>query len=82
VWPGAHVVDYALVGAAALLAVTQRAPITAVLLTLEFVGTGLALLLPMVVCVTVAVAVASVLDHRLRPHLLVALSRRSGGGRT
>lgn len=81
VWPGAHVVDFALVAAAALLAVTQRAPLTAVLLTLEFVGTGLALLVPMVLCVAVAVAVAAALDHQLRPHLLTAfgpLLRRRG----
>jgi H+/Cl- antiporter ClcA len=65
-WPGAPLVAYAVVGAAALLAVTLHAPVTAVVLTLEFVGTAQALLAPMLLAVALASATASVL-RRNRP---------------
>jgi H+/Cl- antiporter ClcA len=65
-WPGAPLTQYALVGAAALLAVTQRAPVTAVLLTLEFVGTAQALLPSTLVGVALATGTAAVL-RRHRP---------------
>jgi H+/Cl- antiporter ClcA len=65
-WPGATPTQYAMVGAAALLSVTMRAPVTAVLLTLELTGTGQALLVPMAVCVAGAHFVARLLDRRLR----------------
>jgi H+/Cl- antiporter ClcA len=60
-WPGAPLVAYAVVGAAALLAVTLRAPVTAVVLTLEFVRTAQALLVPMLVGVALATGTASML---------------------
>ena len=65
-WPGATPVEYAMVGAAALLTVTMRAPVTAVLLTLELTGTGQALLVPMVVCVAGAHLVARLIEGRFR----------------
>lgn len=58
VWPGGMAGAYALIGAAAVLAVTQRAPVTAVLIVLELTHTGLQLLAPMIVAVLLAVFVA------------------------
>lgn len=58
-WPGGSPTLYALLGAAALLGVTQRAPITAVILALEFTHSG-PHVLPAVV---VAVAAAGLVDH-------------------
>lgn len=71
-WPGATVAQYAIVGAAAVLAVTQRAPITAIILTLEFVGTGLALLVPMLTVVALGMLTAWHIDKGMAP---VALTR-------
>jgi H+/Cl- antiporter ClcA len=73
VWPGASVTEYAIVGAAALLAATQRAPVTAVVLTLEFTGTGIELVLPMLVAVALAAVTASALRAQLTPAVLIAL---------
>jgi H+/Cl- antiporter ClcA len=64
-WPGTPLGAFALVGAAAMLAVTQRAPLCAMALVLEFTHTGLVLLAPMLVAVAAAVAVAR-LATRLR----------------
>lgn len=47
-WPGTPVEVFALIAAAAVLAVTQRAPLCAIVLMLEFTHSGLALLVPMV----------------------------------
>lgn len=66
-WPGGAPVEYALIAAAAFLAVTTRAPVTAVVLTLELAGTGLALLAPMVACVALATLVGRGLERRLAP---------------
>jgi H+/Cl- antiporter ClcA len=76
-WPGAAPVEYAMVAAAALLAVTMRAPITAVLLVLEFTHTGTALLLPMLACVAGATVTARRVEQRRasRPRPLAARSR-------
>jgi H+/Cl- antiporter ClcA len=71
-WPGAPIAQYAIVAAAAVLAVTQRAPLTATVLTLEFVGTGLSLLAPMVAAVALAATTAWLLDRHMTP---LALSR-------
>lgn len=78
-WPGGTVAEYAVVGAAALLAVTQRAPLTGVVLTLEFVGGDLALVLPMVIAVALGTATAWYVDHRMRP--LAAVGRMGVFGR-
>jgi len=53
-WPGGSATAYALVGAAAMLAVTQRAPVTAVVLTLEFTHAGAATLPAIAVAVLAA----------------------------
>jgi H+/Cl- antiporter ClcA len=70
-WPGATVAEYAVVAAAALLAVTQRAPVTGIVLTLEFVGGDLALVVPMVLAVSLGTATAWYLDRRMTPLALV-----------
>jgi H+/Cl- antiporter ClcA len=57
-WPGASVAEYAMVGAAAVLAVTLRAPVTAIVLTLELTGTGQSLIAPITVAVALAVTTA------------------------
>ena len=54
IWPGAHVGHFAIVAAAAFVAVTLKAPITALVLVLEFTHAGLALLLPMMLAVGIA----------------------------
>ncbi|MEO5831897.1 MAG: chloride channel protein [Nakamurella sp.] len=66
-WPGAPIAAYAMIGAAAVLATTQRAPLCAVVLVLEFTRTGLDLLVPMLLAVGGA-AVTSYLLGRSRPH--------------
>ena len=53
-WPGTPLGAYALIGAAAVLATTQRAPLTAIVLVLEFTHTGLALLVPILIAVGAA----------------------------
>lgn len=63
VWPGASTAEFAMIGAAMLLAVTLKAPVTAVVLTLEFTGTGLPLLAPMVLGASLASLGARVVDR-------------------
>lgn len=63
-WPGGPPAAFAVVGAAAFLAATMRAPITALVLVLEFTNEGPALLVPMMVAVAGSVAVAYVLARR------------------
>ncbi|HVV20170.1 MAG TPA: chloride channel protein, partial [Pseudonocardiaceae bacterium] len=60
-WPGTQPGAYAVVAAAAMLAVTQRAPLTAVVLVVEFTGTGVELLVPMLIAIGLAMAVAELL---------------------
>ncbi|MBW8872618.1 MAG: chloride channel protein, partial [Leifsonia sp.] len=62
-WPGAELPAFALIGAAAFLAVTMRAPITALLLTIEFTNQGPDLLVPLMLCVAGAVAVGYLLER-------------------
>ncbi|MEP6561557.1 MAG: chloride channel protein [Nakamurella sp.] len=50
-WPGAPTAAFALIGAAAVLATTQRAPLCAIVLIMEFTHTGLDLLVPMLIAV-------------------------------
>ena len=64
-WPGAPLASYAMIGAAAVLATTQRAPLCSVVLVLEFTRTGLDLLIPMLLAVGGAAATSSLLArHR------------------
>lgn len=65
-WPGAPVGHFAVIGAAAFVAVTLSAPITAVVLVFEFTHAGFALLLPMVIAVGVATAITRRFEHRKR----------------
>lgn len=62
-WPGAPIGVFALIGAAAFLAVTMRAPITAVLLVVEFTNQGSAVFAPVMLCVAGAVAVGYMLER-------------------
>ncbi|SDP30668.1 H+/Cl-antiporter ClcA [Nakamurella panacisegetis] len=56
-WPGSPIAACALIGAAAVLAAAQRAPLCAVVLVMELSGTGLALLVPIGLAVALAAAV-------------------------
>jgi len=67
-WPGASAGACALVGAAALLAVTQRAPVTAVVLPLELIRGGMALLVPVALAVLVASWTARLLESSTPAH--------------
>jgi len=66
VWPGVPVGAFALIGAAAFLASSMRAPLTALVLVIEFTDQGPAILVPMILAVVGSVAASSVLrDRRL-----------------
>ncbi len=60
-WPGASTAAFAIIGAAAVLATTQRAPLCAIVLIMEFTHTGLDLLVPMLIAVTGAMLTARLL---------------------
>ena len=62
-WPSAPLAAFALIGAAAFLAVTMRAPLTALLLVMEFTGQGPELLAPVMLCVGGAVAVGYIVER-------------------
>jgi H+/Cl- antiporter ClcA len=80
-WPGGPLAGFALIGAAAMLAVTEQAPVTAIVLCLEFLHTGLALIVPLVLAVSLAVAVARLIDPELTPIALGPLAQRIPGRR-
>ncbi|AGW42282.1 chloride channel protein [Leifsonia xyli subsp. cynodontis DSM 46306] len=63
-WPGVPLAGFALIGAAAFLAATMRAPVTALLLVMEFTHQGPQLLTPVMLCVAGAVAVGYVWERR------------------
>lgn len=67
IWPGAPVVGCAVIGAATLLSITQRAPVMAVTITVEFLHAGIPLLGPIIVAVTLGVGTATLLDPHMRP---------------
>lgn len=58
-WAGSPVGAYAMIGAAAVLATTHRAPFTAIVLVLELTQSGNALLVPTIIAVVVAYMVSS-----------------------
>ncbi len=60
-WPGSPAGAFAVVGAAAVLAATQRAPLTATVLVVEFTYSGAELVVPVLVAVGCAVAVVRLL---------------------
>ncbi|PWJ53547.1 H+/Cl- antiporter ClcA [Quadrisphaera granulorum] len=66
-WPGAPASALAVVGAAAVLSVTQRAPLTATVLLLEFTGSATTLLVPVLAAVTTATATARLVGSRPSP---------------
>ncbi len=63
-WPGGSVVAFAFIAAAAFLGSTMRAPITAIVLVVEFTNQGPALLVPTMLCVAGAIAVSQFLTRR------------------
>jgi H+/Cl- antiporter ClcA len=66
VWSGAPIGDFAMVGAAALLAVTQRAPFMAIAMTLELTRSGLPIIVPIAIAVGLALVVARLIDRSIR----------------
>lgn len=63
VWPGTGNAAFAMIGAAALLATTQRAPLCSIVLVLELTSSGLNLAVPM----TLAVAGAMLTARAISP---------------
>jgi H+/Cl- antiporter ClcA len=63
-WPGAGVVSFGLVGAAAVLAAAQRAPFTAIVLLFDFTHCSPTIAAPAVVAVAGAVATRRVINRR------------------
>ena len=61
IWPGTGMSAFAMIGAAAVLATTQRAPLCAIVLVLEFTRTGVTLLAPIGLAVAGALLTASLL---------------------
>jgi H+/Cl- antiporter ClcA len=53
-WPGGQLAAYAMISGAALLAVTQRAALTAIALVTEFTHATVNLLVPIIIAVVVA----------------------------
>lgn len=64
VWPGAGTAELAIVGSAAFLAATMKAPFTAIFLLVEFTGTGTTLALPLVLAVAAATVSSQLVDAR------------------
>ena len=63
VWPGEPIGAFALLGAAAFLAVTMRAPLTALILVVEFTDQGPDMLAPIMLCIAGDVAIGYVLER-------------------
>lgn len=63
-WPGSPVAAFAFVAAAAFLAATMRAPLTAIVLLVEFTNQGPVLLAPALLAVAGSVAVTYLIGHR------------------
>jgi H+/Cl- antiporter ClcA len=68
-WPGSQAGAFAIVGAAAVLAVTQQAPLTAAVLALEFTHADLTLLVPVALAFGGAVAVGRAVLGPVPPEL-------------
>ena len=77
-WPGSPPGAFAIVGAAAVLATTQRAPLTAAVLAVEFTHSSLTLLAPIALAVGGAVVLSrAVLDRPSRRGRQTVASSRS-----
>ncbi len=63
-WPGAPISGFALVGAAAFLATTHRAPLFALVLALELTHAGLDIVAPLAIAVAGATLTAALMDRR------------------
>lgn len=63
-WPGAPVAAFAFIGAAGFLASSMRAPLTALVLIVEFTGQGPALLVPAMLAIAGSVAVGYLIGKR------------------
>ena len=63
-WPGSPVAAFAFIAAAAFLASSMRAPLTAIVLLIEFTNQGPALLIPTMLAVAGSVAVTWLLHRR------------------
>ena len=61
-WPGSPVGAYALIGAAATIGAAMQAPITALVLVLEFTHSGFDLLIPMLATTVIATAITRHVD--------------------
>jgi H+/Cl- antiporter ClcA len=78
IWPGGAITGYTLIGAGALLAVTQRAALTAIVLTTEFTHATQYIIGPLVLAVVVAMATSAGL-RRLRQRMLTSAPMSSDG---
>ena len=63
-WPGPHVAAFAFIGAAAFLASSMRAPMTALVLVLEFTNQGPAILAPTMLAIAGSVSVGYLIGKR------------------
>jgi H+/Cl- antiporter ClcA len=63
-WPGSDISAFAFVAAAAFLAASMKAPLTALVLVLEFTGQGTAILVPTLLAIAGSVAVNYMVDRR------------------
>lgn len=63
-WPGSSIAAFAFVAAAAFLASSMKAPLTALVLVLEFTGQGTALLVPTLLAIGGSTAVGYVWNRR------------------
>lgn len=63
-WPGPHVAAFAFIGAAAFLASSMRAPMTALVLVVEFTNQGPAILAPTMLAIAGSVSVGYLIGKR------------------
>ncbi len=63
-WPGVPSAAFALIGAAAFLASSMRAPLAALVLVIEFTSQGTSILVPLVLAIVGSVAASHVLQSR------------------
>ena len=69
-WPGSNIAAFALCGAAAFLAGSMSAPLTAAALAIELTGQGLSIAFPLAVTVGISVLVRWLADNGWRLHPL------------